>query len=484
MKRVWILLICIALLLLPTIRRTKAESTAAEDLTAHFTFDFGSYRDAKSLVLKDREQYQTFGKQASFSLTREETSDGARLCLAWQTPPEDVRVLQYDAEGALLSDDALPSYPDTVTPLRADAQSAVVQAGDAGMRVLFCAVYGPGELPDPFHEWKETPDRLDYLLIATHPDDDVLYLGSVVPVYGAEREYVGTIVYVTASNRTRISEAENGAWAMGLRYRPVFFGMQDIWQGAAQNKKSAFRYEELLEKTVRAYRSMRPLVVFAQDLKGEYGHWQHKLTAKAAREAFALAADPAYDPESAAQYGTWQVQKLFLHLYSENTIQIDAHAPLSFFDGKDAYEVARKAFLKHETQQRYHFRVSRDNKRYAFNRFGMAEGIVPAGEDVFDNVDETLLCSYIPPTPEPTAAPTRGATAVPTVPGPVLTPAATEPPAALAAEAEAQTKDATPLIWIGVSTVAAALAVGVAAYFWKKRQIEKHGDCKDPESPV
>ena len=160
---------------------------------------------------------------------------------------------------------------------------------------------------------------------------------------------------------------------------------------------------------------MRPLVVFAQDLKGEYGHWQHKLTAKAAREAFALAADPAYDPESAAQYGTWQVQKLFLHLYSENTIQIDAHAPLSFFDGKDAYEVARKAFLKHETQQRYHFRVSRDNKRYAFNRFGMAEGIVPAGEDVFDNVDETLLCSYIPPTPEPTAAPTRGATAVPTV---------------------------------------------------------------------
>ena len=470
------------LLLLPAVPSAKAESSAAEDLTNRCSFDFGTYRDAKNLVLHDAKKYQTFHANASFSLTWEEPLDGARLCLQWQTLPEKVVLFQYDANGALLRRDTLPSYYETVTPLLSDARSALVQAGEQGMRLLSASVYGKGDLPDPYHEWQETPDRLDYLLISTHPDDDVLYLGSVIPNYGAERGYVGTVVYVTASSRGRVSEAENGAWAMGLRYRPVFLGMQDVGRYVSKKQKEAFPYQELVRNFVRLYRSLHPVVVFAQDLKGEYGHWQHKLTAKASREAFALAADPSYDPESAERYGTWQVQKLFLHLYKENKLLIDAHTPLTFFGGASAYQVAVRAYKKHVSQQIYHFKVTRDDKRYAFNRFGMAEGVVPVGEDVFDNIDETLLSDYVPPTPQPTERPTQDptpdATKEPVSSAAEPTPKPTDAPVSTVSdtpqpEQKPQSGNPQMLVWIAAVTAALAIVVWIAAFLFSKGYLKR-----------
>lgn len=477
MKRIRSCIICILILLLALpVLPVAAETEQAEDLTETFRFDFGSDPDAAKRILQERVHCFTFRENEAFTLTWDAEVRDARLCISWQEPPESVSVTQYAANGTALLTETLVPHPDSVIPLLREARSTVVQAGEDGMKVLFCAVYGPGELSEPYHEWQETPDHLDYLLISTHPDDDVLYLGSIVPTYGAEKGYVGTIVYVTCQNRVRADEAENGAWAMGLRYRPVFFGMPDINNSAPQEYKNAFRYSELLLNTVRIYRKLHPLVVFAQDLNGEYGHWQHKLTAKAAREAFSLAADPTFDPESYEQYGTWQVQKLYLHLYQKNKLTVDAHAPLSFFDGKDAFEVAREAYKKHVSQQRYYFKVRRDDGAYAFNRFGMAEGVVPVGNEVFDGIDERLLSNYVEPTPTPESTqeptPTREPTpnltptAVPVTPAPTEDVQKTTPkPAA---------PGLRPLLWIGVVTAVTAAVVGVAAYFWKKRQLQKH----------
>ena len=476
MKRIRMLIICILTLFLtlPALP-AEAESEQAEDLTEAFRFDFGADPNTEKQILKDRKSYHSFRQGEAFTLTWDETVSDARLCISWQEPPKNVSVAQYAEDGTVLQSETLVSHPDSVILLLPDARSAVVTAGEEGMKVLFCAVYSPGELPEPYHEWQETPDHLDYLLISTHPDDDVLYLGSIVPTYGAEQGCVGTIVYVTCQNRVRADEAENGAWAMGLRYRPVFLGMKDVYRPTAKANRNAFPYEELLVNIVRVYRRFHPVVVFAQDTNGEYGHWQHKLVSKAAREAFALAADPSFDPESAEQYGTWQVQKLYLHLFQKNKLTVDAHAPLSFFDGKDAFEVASEAYKKHVSQQRYRFKVRRDDGAYAFNRFGMAEGVVPAGDDVFDCIDGRLLSNYVEPTPEPTEAPTPSPTEAPT-PSPTptivpVTPAPAETTQKTAPKPDAQ--DLRPLLWIGVVTAAAAAIVGVAAYFWKKRQIAK-----------
>ena len=454
--------VVICLLLLCVIPNAAAETEQAEDLTEQCSFDFASDAGMAYRMFKNRSYSQMFDAHASFSFTWEEAFSDARLCLQWFDLPEDICVLQYDADGALLVSETLPNLPETITPLLREARRAEVRIGEKQTRVWLCGVYGKGELPDPFHDWEELPERLDYLLIATHADDDVLFLGSIPPIYGAERGYVGTVAYVTDSGRERISEAEDGAWALGIRIRPLFFGFPDIERGAGKDRRERMTYEALLQQMVETYRRCRPLVVFAQDEKGEYGHWQHILSSKAARDAFALAADPTFDPESAERYGTWQVQKLYLHLYPENTIVTDDQMPLAFFDGQNAYEVARAAFKKHVTQQGSGYAVNRVEGffMFPFNRFGMAEGVVPSGDDVFDGIDETLFAAYVPPTPEPTEAPTPEPTEPPTpepteTPEISLTPRPTDAPTAVpTAEPDAEKPDESRLLLWGIGACA------------------------------
>ena len=234
MKRLSTVLICIVLLIAAI--PPAAADTAAEDLTDRCSFDFGSKKETGIDPRFFGKTVVTLKAGASFSFSWDEPLPDARLCLQWRNEPRDVALLQYGADGTLLSEETLPPYPETVSPLLPDARRAVIRNGAFDLRMQAAAVYGAGELPEPFHDWQELPAHVDYLLIATHPDDDVLYLGSIVPTYGAERGYVGTIVFVTNQNRDRTSEAENGAWAMGLRVRPraqidsilTFVGMDKI----------------------------------------------------------------------------------------------------------------------------------------------------------------------------------------------------------------------------------------------------------------
>ena len=179
-----IILCTVLLLLLTVIPRAGADTAKAENLTGKCSFDFGEYREAAGRMLTIGNGYQQFDPHTGFSFSWEDLTD-ARLCILWREFPKDVQVLQYDAEDRLLQSDALPYMFETVLPLCPDARKAVVRTGDSRMRITWCAVFGPGELPAPFLAWKEPPTHLDYLLISTHPDDDVLFLGSVVPVYGA-----------------------------------------------------------------------------------------------------------------------------------------------------------------------------------------------------------------------------------------------------------------------------------------------------------
>ena len=424
----------------------------ARELTKKCTIEATGYAGANlnRLLSHDVMMHQDFSPEGTITVSWKEDVHPCWLCLEWFEMPEGVTIRLFDQAGELSREERPAPVADTILPIGDEIGSVVIQAGEQGMKISCLCVFGPGELPDPFHLWQETPDHLDYLLIATHPDDDVLYMGSVVPVYGAEQGYVGSIAYVTCMARYRMREAINADWELGLRYRPFFLGFPDIPRDATEERKSKFSYEEVLLALVRVYRQYHPVVVFAQDVEGEYGHWQHKLTSQAAVEAFDLAADPGYDPESVESLGTWQVQKLYLHIYPENELWIDASTPLSFFNGTDAWNVARKAFKKHESQQ-IGFAVEKDNDRFAFNRFGMIKGAVAAGDDVFDNVPAELLSTYVPPTPSPTPEPTATPeptpeptpdptpTAAPT-PIPTLTPS----PAPTATEAPAPTAAPVP----------------------------------------
>ena len=219
---------------------------------------------------------------------------------------------------------------------------------------------------------------------------------------------------------------------------------------------------------VRLFREYRPLVVFTQDLNGEYGHWQHMIVAESVIEASRLCADPTYDDVSCAQFGTWEVKKCYVHLYEENPFVMDIRTPLQSRGGRTAYEVAKDAFRFHTSQSSGRFIVQSETDKSAMNRFGMAYGTVEAGNDVFDNIDPTLLSSYVPPaTPVPSAEPTPEPTEPPT-PQPTPqrteepTPAPTEPPTPQPTLVPVRNTDAIVSDWI-VPVVSALIGAAIAA---------------------
>ena len=307
-------------------------------------------------------------------------------------------VLQYDAAGALLSEHAPgPLWNNVVEPLP-DARRVTIRA-EAELAFSAVTACGEGTIPD-YLPFEPTPEKADYLLVAMHPDDDVLFLGGVIPIYGAQQGREGVALYMASRVRVRVNEAMAGAWTMGLRTQPVFGGFPDIPPEYRAQFENTFRSADVVRYLVRQMRRYRPEVVVSQDVNGEYGHWQHTLLARAVLEAAPLAADAEYDPESAAQYGVWQVKKVYLHLYGEGRITLPVTEPLSAFGGRTAVEVAQEAFACHQSQLPSRHAVTNEGI-YSLSDFGLAYTAVgadtPGVNDMFEHIDRP--CSAAGPRP-------------------------------------------------------------------------------------
>ena len=395
MKPLKIVCIICFCLLLPLHTVQAAEGQEAENLTAYchlkapqHVFVYKTLDDPNTAVMENYLKGQTI------RVTWDEQVNPQWLCVQWGATREGILLRQFDKDRHQIAEEEIPAQFNTPLNLIDGACEAELVAGQAGMIPYQIALFGPGTLPDPYHSWLDTPDHLDYLVISTHPDDDLLFMGCVNPVYGASRGYLGTVAFVTAQKRIRVNEAENGVWASGCRYRPIFLGLPDLLNVDEESRRY-FNEDVVAQTLVRLYREKKPLVVFTHDLNGEYGNWQHMVVAAAAAKAYKLAADPEYDPASAESYGTWQVQKLYIHMYGEDPLIVEMDTPLDVFQGKTAFQVAQAAYLKHFTQLGRNHKVEGSNDALACNRFGMIAGQVSAGEDAFDNIPESAFNFFL-----------------------------------------------------------------------------------------
>ncbi|MBQ6076853.1 MAG: PIG-L family deacetylase [Clostridia bacterium] len=482
LKKVLLLLLSLMMLLSVPSALAEDDEPEAKNLTRHMRIDQGEAHTIDREKMIDAKLEETFAYapyETVYLSWANAPQKPAHLCIQWGALPEDVLLRQSDADGAILSEETVRPLYDSIVSLSDNAAGVTIVAGRKGMSIARLALYSEGRLPAPFFPWEDTPKGMDYLLIATHPDDDVLFMGGIVPTYGAERGYVGTVAYVTVPSRKRVNEAMLGAWEMGARYRPLFLGFLDIYSMKKDYRDNRFLKETVTLALVRMLREYRPLVVFSHAQNGEYGHWQHKVVSAAVADAVRLCADPSYDAFSVERFGTWEVRKCYLHLYPENPFVMDIRTPLAACGGRTALQVAEDAFKKHASQQNGNHLVQSDTDRDAMNRFGMVYGTVEAGDDVFDHIDPSLLSSYVPPTEppvEPTPEPTEEPTAEPTEPP---TPEPTEPPAQrpdAAAPTEApQTPepDAKPNEWkkpVLFALLGAAVASACFLLFGRRRK--------------
>ena len=315
------------------------------------------------------------------------------LCLQFNKCPENITLIEYHEEN-IINKYTIKKIYDQVITLNNETTKVQLVSYTNKIELNRILAYTEGILPEPFYNWIETPDRLDYLVIGAHPDDDVLFMGSVIPTL-QDQGYIGTTVYITTQKRVRISEALSGTWCMGSKYQSIFLHFPDIPQGRRFDQAEDFKEEDVTLALVRLFREKKPFVVFSHDVKGEYGHWQHVITSSSVVNAAKLAADKSYDEKSYNEYGTWEVKKVYLHLYNQNTYQFNIHTSIKSLDGKTAYEVAKIAFTKHESQAKTRYHVYDDNEKYAMSKFGMIYGTVDVGDNIFDNINQAELYSSL-----------------------------------------------------------------------------------------
>ena len=343
------------------------------------------------------------------SISWEDQVPAQSLYLEWNIFPADFTVTQYSLDGTAIATVPGETYELNQLYQLLPETCRVSIKSETTMDLCTAVVYGPNVIPADYHPWERTPDKLDYLIIVAHPDDDAIFMAAIVPTYGVERGLKGTILYTCSSNiRYRCNEALNGAWVMGLRYHPIFAGFPDILPSLRKKWEFQFTVEKLTPYYVRIIRKYKPEVIVTHDTEGEYGHWQHKYVSKAVCDAIGLAADASYDAESASQYGVFQVKKTYLHLYPENKIILDVSTPLSQFDSKSIRQISKAAFDKHVSQTNASHYDEKNEGVYSLSDYGLFYSTVGADKqrnDMFEHIDPRLLSNYAPPTPAPTSSP-------------------------------------------------------------------------------
>lgn len=426
MKRArWLNFILIALLLLP-VCASGEEEAASLNQKGVWRFN-GQALSSRGDYINDKnyESRRTLDEGKELSVTFEEGVYPSALGVVWYNRPKGARITRFDGAGNVLGETLEKDVYLTVLPLEPGTVSVSVTAETGTASVAELAFFSEGALPEPYHAFEPLPETLDYLVIATHPDDDTLYLGGAIPYLAGEEGLRGTVWYVTKpALHERNTEALNGAWEMGVTYMPVFTDVKDVY---VRSEKDLYKYvnrEETLRLFVETLRKLKPVLVFTHEPEGEYGHYEHRLVSALTLEAVTLAADENYDPASLEAYGMWQVQKLYLHDYEQaaSILVFGPDEPLASFGGRTAYEICRAAYKKHKTQQKHSFSVNRyGEKNISFNMFGLAFSACGEYAPVREGVDPVLFSDYEEPaaTPVPTETPS---------PAPTFTSVQTEEP--------------------------------------------------------
>ena len=264
----------------------------------------------------------------------------------------------------------------------------------SAMRVSDIIAFSDDNLPVWVQTWEPPLEEADFLVFSTHSDDEHIFLGCFLPLYQSERGNRVQFAYFTQHwNTEKIREHEklNGLWLAGAKYYPILGTFPDAYSKTYEGAAETINEDEAKLFLTRVIRQTHPQVVATQDVNGEYGHGQHIFMTANVIKAVEASKDSSYDEESVSKYGTWEVPKFYIHIYGDNQTVVDMRSPLDSFGGKKGIDVARQAYLCHQSQQWCDFTVD-DYGPYSCAAFGLYSSTV--GDDVAKNDFMENLTSY------------------------------------------------------------------------------------------
>lgn len=256
-------------------------------------------------------------------------------------------------------------------------------------------------------DWQEPLEKADIMVVEAHGYDDVLVFGAVIPTY-TDRGYAVTVADMGCDTIGRQRESSGGSYLSGLRNFKTFFEFKDHLKVTYELYTKTWLEEDPRDPEallVAEIRRVRPEVVVTYDLvNGSINHGANRLTAEITVKAVADAADPSLFPESAQEYGAWQVKKLYIHMYDQNQIFIDVDTPLASFDGKTARQVAAEGMYKWKNGAEAAKIQNIRSGKYHPSEYGLYFSAV--GEDVekndlLENIPPECLTTYAASATEP-----------------------------------------------------------------------------------
>lgn len=391
-------LLFFALVLLMLLHMPLALADEALDLTADCTVKTsgGKYKLNR---LYDRDWGTTFICQKvrhpyiEVTAPRDQPVYGVYVCFGDKVIPWQVQVQQNGKWNTVYTDDGAFAHQYVALEGVSAFRLAPVTDKQTEFTLSELFVFGEGETPSFVQQWQPAPEKADLLVLSAHPDDEVLFFGGAIPYYAGELHKNVVVAYLTCGTMERRSELLNGLWEMGVRTYPVIGDFWDKYSKKLDTAYDVWGKNKINHFIITLLRQYKPDVVVTHDVKGEYGHGAHLVCADAMQNCIALAANDAKDQDSLS-LGVWQVKKLYLHLYPENTLEMDWDQPLSAFDGKTGFEKAVDAYQwhvsQHEAGQKNKqtgkfevFVVEPRDSDYSCYRFGLAFSAV--GEDVQKN---------------------------------------------------------------------------------------------------
>ena len=369
-----------------TVEQTETvENRYAAETSGSLKVDvFGDYRDG---YLNDGsyKTYMDIAGQKNITVSNEAGFRG--LYIEWDSLPGEYVIAYGDESLGCGTNGFLHEYiefPQTVY------EAEIRLKGPAAI----CCVrsFTEGELPENLQVWQEPLENADILVFPTHFDDDTLYFGALISYYAIERQKNVQCCYMVSEyeNRLRKHEMLYGLWELGVRNYPVFGGFDDVKSNSLEDAISEYGREKPAEWQTEMIRRFRPSVIVGHDIEGEYGHGAHRLNASVLLDTSMKSGDESYFPDSAAEYGVWQAQKLYLHMYEENSIMLAVDEPMSRAGGESPYLKACDAFAKNESQTKYFSVEKESEERGDCRAFGLYYSLVgpDTGNDIMENIPE------------------------------------------------------------------------------------------------
>ncbi len=332
------------------------------------------------------------GSGAMFTVTLPAGTAASGVWIQWYEHPHSAAVylpegkdwIEYShSDGTYLSD-YFP-LPEGVSSFRIANPKGI----STRMAIAELHIYGPGSTPSKAQIWNPPAEKADLMLLAAHPDDEILWFGGMLPTYAGQQGKTCQVCMMVPSVPRRRLEFLDCLWTCGVRNYPVWGKYPDSFSSTLKKQYIHWNKNGVYKLVTGWIRRFKPDVLVTHDINGEYGHGAHRVCADAVIHCLSTASNEEKYTESAKEYGVWDVPKCYLHLYPENMIDMDWRQPLSAFGGKTSFEIAQEAFRCHISQQKSRYSVE-DSGQGDCSLFGLYRSLVGSDiqkNDLFENIE-------------------------------------------------------------------------------------------------